>query len=80
MPPGDRADEAQAETVSGGRTAGLEADKTAEHALPVRLWNARPLIRYFKDRLPIVGEDPNFDTAATGIFKRVVEKIGERLR
>ena len=80
MPPRNSTDEAQAKAVARGRTARFEADKAVQHALPIRLGNAQSLIRYFEDRLPVFGEDPQLDLAVPGIFESIVEEIGERLR
>ena len=80
MPPRNGAHEAQSEAVSRGRAARFEANKTVQHALPIRLGNARTLIDYFEDCLPVLMEDPQLDLAATGVFERIVEKISERLR
>ena len=80
MPPRNGAHEAEAKTISRSRTARFEADKAVQYALPIRLGNARSLIGYFEDRLSVLMVDPQLDQAATGVFERIVEKIGERLR
>ncbi len=73
VPPRNGAHEAQSKAVSGSRAARFEANKAVQYALPIRLRNARSLIRYFEDRLPVLVEHPQLDLAAAGIFQRVVE-------
>src|ERR1700749_1526276 len=80
VPPRNGAHEAQSETISRSRAARFEADKAVKYGMPIGLGNARSLIRYFENGLPVLVEHPQLDLAAAGIFERIVEKISERLR
>ena len=81
VPSRDGAHKAEPEPVSRGAAARLEADEAVEYRLAIRFWDARPAIGDF-DRRPArrsrCTRICNF--AAAGIFQRVVEQVGERLR